>query len=158
METPPIPSYTILLETYNLIKKETLAEVFSCEFCEISKNTFFTEYLRATASERYLAFKDCGSLNIFVKFLKRYLDAQKPPSRGDLRKKFYENLWEICSKFVGEHPCRSTISIKLQNNFIEITLWHECLPVNLLHIFRTSFLRTRLDGCFCIDLICSRTS
>ena len=24
----------------NLIKKETLAQVFSCEFCEISKNTF----------------------------------------------------------------------------------------------------------------------
>ena len=59
---------------------------------------------------------------------------------------------------MGEHPCRSAILIKLQNNFIEITLWHECLPVNLLHIFRTSFLRTPLDGCFCIDLICSRTS
>ena len=27
------------------IKKETLAQVFSCEFCEISKNTFFTEHL-----------------------------------------------------------------------------------------------------------------
>ena len=25
----------------NVIKKETLALVFSCEFCEISKNTFF---------------------------------------------------------------------------------------------------------------------
>ena len=24
----------------SLIKKETLAQVFSCEFCEISKNTF----------------------------------------------------------------------------------------------------------------------
>ena len=24
--------------------------MFSCEFCGISKNTFFTEYLRATAS------------------------------------------------------------------------------------------------------------
>ena len=24
---------------YNFIKKETLAQVFSCEFCEISKNT-----------------------------------------------------------------------------------------------------------------------
>ena len=24
----------------NFIKKETLAQVFSCEFCEISKNTF----------------------------------------------------------------------------------------------------------------------
>ena len=25
----------------NFIKKESLAQVFSCEFCEISKNTFF---------------------------------------------------------------------------------------------------------------------
>ena len=25
-------------------------KVFSCEFCEISKNTFFTEHLRVTAS------------------------------------------------------------------------------------------------------------
>ena len=29
----------------NFIKNKTLAEVFFCEFCEISKNTFFTEYL-----------------------------------------------------------------------------------------------------------------
>ena len=34
----------------------------------------------------------------------------------------------------GEHPCRSAISIKLQNNFIEIGS-----PVNLLHIFRAPF-------------------
>ena len=27
------------------LKKETLAQMFSCEFCEISKNTFFTEHL-----------------------------------------------------------------------------------------------------------------
>ena len=32
-------------------KKETLAQVFRSEFCEISKNTFFTEHLLATASE-----------------------------------------------------------------------------------------------------------
>ena len=36
----------------NFIKKETLAQVFSCEIFEISKNTFFTEYLRPTASEK----------------------------------------------------------------------------------------------------------
>ena len=30
----------------NFIKKETLAQVFSCEFCEISKNTLFTEHPR----------------------------------------------------------------------------------------------------------------
>ena len=29
----------------NFIKKETLAQVFSCEFCEISMKTFFTEHL-----------------------------------------------------------------------------------------------------------------
>ena len=34
----------------NVIKKETLAQVFSCEFCEISKNTFFAEHLWTTAS------------------------------------------------------------------------------------------------------------
>ena len=38
-------------EALNFIKKESLAQVFSCEFCEISKNTFFTEYLQTTASE-----------------------------------------------------------------------------------------------------------
>ena len=31
--------------------------------------------------------------------------------------------------------------IKLQSNFIEITLQHGCFPVNLLHIFRTPFPR-----------------
>ena len=30
----------------NFIKKETLAQVFSCEFCEILKKTFFTEHLQ----------------------------------------------------------------------------------------------------------------
>ena len=34
----------------NFIKKETLAQVFSCDFCEISKSTFFTEQLWETAS------------------------------------------------------------------------------------------------------------
>ena len=31
---------------------------------------------------------------------------------------------EICSKFTGEHPCRSPISIKLLCNFLKITLRH----------------------------------
>ena len=34
----------------DFIKIETLAQVFSCEFCKISKNIFFTEYVWATAS------------------------------------------------------------------------------------------------------------
>ena len=46
---------------------------------------------------------------------------------------------KMCSKFTGEQPCRSVISIKLLCNFIEITLRHDCSPVNLLHTFRTRF-------------------
>ena len=34
----------------NFIKKDTLARVFSCKFCEISKNIFFTEHFWTTAS------------------------------------------------------------------------------------------------------------
>ena len=33
------------------IKKEALAQVFSCEFCKFSKNNFLTELLRAAASD-----------------------------------------------------------------------------------------------------------
>ena len=39
-------------EACNFIKKEPLALVFFCEFCEISKNTFFTEHVWTGASER----------------------------------------------------------------------------------------------------------
>ena len=54
---------------------------------------------------------------------------------------FAKVILKICSKFTGEHPCRSVISIKLLCNFIEITLRHGCSPVNLLHTFRTHFPR-----------------
>ena len=37
----------------NFIKQETLTQVFSCEFCEIFKNTFFSEHLWTTASEKW---------------------------------------------------------------------------------------------------------
>ena len=37
-------------QTCNFIKKETLAQVFSYEVCKISKNTFFTKHVWATAS------------------------------------------------------------------------------------------------------------
>ena len=39
---------------------------------------------------------------------------------------------KICSKFTRKHPCQN-------RNFIEITLWHGCSAVNLLHVFRTRF-------------------
>ena len=49
-----MPEFFVLNEVAglacNFIKKESLAQVFSCECCEISKNTFFTEHVWTTAS------------------------------------------------------------------------------------------------------------
>ena len=49
-------------EAYKFIKKETLAQVFSREFCKISRNSFFNEHLRTFASDLdlngYLTEKD----------------------------------------------------------------------------------------------------
>ena len=80
---------------------------------------------------------------------------QKQPSRSVLKKK---GVLRMCSKFTGERPCPclNAISLKLQSNLfflififfilllcnvIEIKLRHGCSPVNLLHIFRTPFLK-----------------
>ena len=38
-------SFLIKPQVCNFIKKEALTRVFFCEFCEISKNTFFIEHL-----------------------------------------------------------------------------------------------------------------
>ena len=57
----------------NSIKKEIRVQVFRCEFCEMFKNTFFTEHLQKTVS----VFK--YSLNNFrlLECCKRYLDMAK---------------------------------------------------------------------------------
>ena len=39
-------SFSAFPKACNFIKKDSLTQVFSCEFWEISENTFFTEYLR----------------------------------------------------------------------------------------------------------------
>ena len=53
-----------------------------------------------------------------------------------LRKGVLKNMQQIYRR----HPCRSAILIKLQS-FLEIALRHGCSPVNLLHIFWTSFTK-----------------
>ena len=52
-----------------------------------------------------------------------------------------QGVLKICIKFTGEHPCGSVISINMLCNLFKIALRHGCSPVNLQHIFRTSFLR-----------------
>ena len=49
-------SFLIQLQACNFIKKETLAQVISCEFCKFSKNTSFREHLRTTVSLRNISY------------------------------------------------------------------------------------------------------
>ena len=53
-----------------------------------------------------------------------------------------KGVLKICSKFTGEHPYGSVISINLRSNFIEIALRHGCSPNNLLDIFGTVFYKS----------------
>ena len=62
---------------------------------------------------------------------------QKQSPRRVPRKRCFEDMQQIYRKT----PMRSVILIKLFCNFIETTLQHGSSPVNLLHIFRTTFLK-----------------
>ena len=87
----------------------------------------------------------------FLKAFCQNNNVQKQPPRGVLKKR----CSDICSKFTGEVPCPSVISIKLQSNFIEIKLRHGCSPVNLLHIFRISFPRKTSEWLF-LNVACEK--
>ena len=52
----------------NFIKKETVAQVFPCQFCEFFRNNFLTEHLRVTSSLTP-ACKGSLSASCFVHFL-----------------------------------------------------------------------------------------
>ena len=52
------------------------------------------------------------------------------------------NIWKHAANLQeNTHAEWSAISIKLLYNFIEIALQNGCSPVNLLHIFRTPFVK-----------------
>ena len=51
----------------NFIKKETLAQVFSCEFCVIFKSTFSTEQLWTTASDDLTKWEESAHMFMFTK-------------------------------------------------------------------------------------------
>ena len=71
---------------------------------------------------------------------------QKQPSRGFLGK----SVLKICSKFTGEHPCRSVISIKLLCNFIEIAFSMSALLKSWCIFSEHLFIITPLEECLCM--------
>ena len=61
-------------------------------------------------------------------------------------KQSFKGVLKICSKFTGEPPCQSAISIKLLCKFIDIALRHRYSPVNSLYMFRTHFCKNTYGG------------
>ena len=77
----------------NFIKKETLAQVFSCKCCVISKDTFFTEHLRTTATVLcviLLLMVNFWISNVKYNFILVTLQKQSPKRCSTLLKK---RLW-----------------------------------------------------------------
>ena len=80
-------------EACNFTKKESLAQVFSCKFCKLSKSNFFTEHLQTTASDFFIQ---------------------------DLYRKYEKNLQNSCPEILREiheeHVSCSRFSKKLKAN------------------------------------------
>ena len=70
----------------------------------------------------------------------RINEVQKQPSRGVISKNKCSVNMQQTYRRTPIPKC--VISIKLQSNYIEITLRYRCFPVNLLYIFRTPFIKS----------------
>ena len=62
----------ILIKLQNFIKKTTLAQVLFCEFCEISKNKFFTEQLWTTSFHALNYLQMLDNNRVVVDFINRF--------------------------------------------------------------------------------------
>ena len=88
----PVSEFLFLIklqpETCKFIKKENLAQLFSCEFREISKNTLFTEHLWTTASVKKITRGLTGKPNeindrireLIIENYLKYGDPEKYPN------------------------------------------------------------------------------
>ena len=113
--------------------------ILSCRFKETFNNLRSRSFILPKYASNYCQ-------NAVVRLTSTYFRSIHPGVQPHLLKK---GVLKICSKFTGEHPCGSVISIKLLWNFIEICLRHGFSPVKLLHIFRTPFPRgAPCGGCF----------
>ena len=145
--------FLIKLQACNFIKKETLAQVFSCEFCKISKNTFLhrtplvavSEYQSSSSnywvnevvktwskwwSERIC---ECTVLvylvEVTVLSVIFFLCLSTQSFRSSCPKVFFRKIVpRNFAKFTGKHLCQVSFLIKLSaeacNFIIRETLVH----------------------------------
>ena len=111
----------------NFIKKDTSTQVFSCEFCEIFKKTFFTEHLQSTASiwinsEKIFIIK--RSQKIFKISHKRSIDIHNQI----MKNKYYLNRNSKQNSFYSILFLRqlySTLNIHSEKKSWDSVFWNE---------------------------------
>ena len=131
------------------LKKETLAQVFSSEFCEIS-----TEHRQTIASEfinNYLQISEFFLISVHSIFTSEKVNSiayftlchfavsmQCRSSRTEVfcKKCALRNV----AKFTGKHLCQSLFRATL----LRRRLWHRCFSVNFAKFLRTLFLTEHL--------------
>ena len=106
----------------NFIKKETLAQMFCCEFCEISENAFFTRSPPVAASVCYntaqppqVANNNYSQMNI-VKFEYCSTILIRIGNTWDISHNFYQILWQIFHDLVS-------FFYQVFNSFLKIISW-----------------------------------
>ena len=149
------PSKTLSRSNHKrcLVRKGVLRNFAKFTAKHLCQSLFFNKvagHLRTTASDN----QSVGVLVILLvysipcsKFGFYPNHNQKQLSRGAFRKRCSKNMQQIYRR---TSMLMCDFSKVAKNIFIEITFRYKCSPVNVLHIFRTSFLRTPLEGCFCL--------
>ena len=98
----------------NFIKKETLTQVFSCQFCEISKNAFLHRTPLVAVS-----------VSSFLLHTKIQMQSPELPCKKDALRNF--------AKFTGKHLCQRLVFNKVAGlrsaTLLKKRLWHRRFPV-----------------------------
>ena len=150
---------------YNFIKKETVAQVFSCNFCEISKSTYFTGHLWVTASDHIMQSDHQYGIWLLLSqliFLKLYLSINKGKSKevveyafktGVFQKQLFRGVSrKSCSENMQQIYWRRLMP-KCDFNKVSLQLYWNCSSARVFSCsaayFQNTFFRgTPLKGCF----------
>ena len=104
------------------------------------------KYIINTFLSNFPWLNSSGSPKIAKKFMKFFFMANITSELFPAFRKSHPQVFlgkgvlKAFSKHTGEHPCQSVISIKLQSNFIEIPLRHECFFCTFAAYYRAPLL------------------
>ena len=130
-------------EAYSFIKKETLAQVFSCEFYKIFKNTFLAEHLRMNAPVITYCCSLCSTSNLYIFFMRGLLSVRDAVQTKKKKKtsmtSYFMTCWTFLLLFFSFY---NVVSLFL---YIHSLFQHRCDYFQILNIVLTKSTIHRLS-------------